>query len=379
VTDSIPAAAATCPGCGAELAAGDRFCRSCGRAVAPPTVQPSTVAPPITPAEPSSDWTKPVGGPQAEPSGDWTKPVGGPQAEPSGDWTKPVGGAQAEPSGDWTKPVGGPQAAPSSDWTKPVGGPRRSGSGCGARLADGLRAVGRGTVGCLVLLIGLGILGAVLSSLGDAGSTERPSSFAPESTPAAEPTERPIEPETEPPPPLEMELADAIAAGLVAMTAEGMNLQELALGLDSLADEALQVQVPPGTLFKPRASETQSMVVITETSIYLAPGEHVDFVLDVACAAMNKGTPGSSDRFTLATKPASSDLRKLVGSPGFADAGFRVQQFAIWTITNNPTRSGYVGLGTFGIGSGPSSAELREIKALFKAAGIDVTKYRALS
>ena len=54
------------------------------------------------------------------------------------------------------------------------------------------------------------------------------------------------------------------------------------------------------------------------------------------------------------------------------------QQLAIWTITDNPTRDGYVGLGYFGVGSGPSNAEIKEIKALFRAAGIDLDKYRAV-
>lgn len=58
--------------------------------------------------------------------------------------------------------------------------------------------------------------------------------------------------------------------------------------------------------------------------------------------------------------------------------GLRVQQFAIWTITDNPTKDGYVGIGSFGFGSGPGKTELARIKALFKAAGIPTTKYRAL-
>jgi hypothetical protein len=64
--------------------------------------------------------------------------------------------------------------------------------------------------------------------------------------------------------------------------------------------------------------------------------------------------------------------------PDFSKQSFRVQQFAIWTITDNPTRKGYVGLGTFVSGSGPSDAEMAKIKALFTAAGIDQKKYQAL-
>lgn len=87
---------------------------------------------------------------------------------------------------------------------------------------------------------------------------------------------------------------------------------------------------------------------------------------------------GKADTFTVREKPAGGDLARLVASEVFRVADFRVQQFAVWTITNDPTRSGYVRLATFGVGTGPSNAELREIKAMFRDAGIDPGDYRAL-
>jgi hypothetical protein len=69
----------------------------------------------------------------------------------------------------------------------------------------------------------------------------------------------------------------------------------------------------------------------------------------------------------------------LLKAPDFAGQTFRVRQFAIWTITDNPTRTGYVGLGSFGIGSGPRDEEIAVIRQLFVKAGLDPTAYLALA
>jgi len=38
--------------------------------------------------------------------------------------------------------------------------------------------------------------------------------------------------------------------------------------------------------------------------------------------------------FTISTGAASARLLRLLAVPDFADASFRVQQFAVWTITD---------------------------------------------
>ncbi len=100
--------------------------------------------------------------------------------------------------------------------------------------------------------------------------------------------------------------------------------------------------------------------------------------IQVACANMERGVPEESDGFTIRGAPVPEDLIKLLSLPGFLDETFRVQQFAIWTITDNPGRGEYVGLGYFGAGSGPSDEEMQRIRALFNQAGIPIERYRAL-
>jgi hypothetical protein len=65
--------------------------------------------------------------------------------------------------------------------------------------------------------------------------------------------------------------------------------------------------------------------------------------------------------------------------PEFYTETYRVQQFAIWTITDNPARGEYIGIGTFGLGTRPSDEEMNEIRYLFETAGIATGQYQALS
>ena len=205
------------------------------------------------------------------------------------------------------------------------------------------------------------------------------SNAAPTGATPAEPTTRP-ESSTSPAPtlPPAVELRQAVEAGSVAVTARGIGLERLELGLESRSEGAIRVVVNPATVFNPRSSSTQSMVVITKEVVTLEPGEEVTIGLDVACADMNRDTPDSSDGFRLDSGRPSGSLVKLFKVAGIADLDFRVKQFAIWTITDNPTRGGYVGLGYSGVGSGPSKAELQQIRDLFVEAGIDPDRYHAL-
>jgi hypothetical protein len=93
---------------------------------------------------------------------------------------------------------------------------------------------------------------------------------------------------------------------------------------------------------------------------------------------MELDAPDENDTFTISIVPAPEDLIKLLNLPDFHNETFRVQQFAIWTITDNPPRDGYVGLGYFGFGSGPNDEEMQKIQALFEKAGIPTGKYQAL-
>ncbi len=228
----------------------------------------------------------------------------------------------------------------------------------------------------IALLVALALTGGFVAACdSDAGSI--PTQEAVETDAWTPDTPEPsLEPE---PTAMAVELADALEAGFVDLSAQGRNLQQLDIELESKVEFSIEVEIRAGTRFSTSSSGVQPMIVITDTYLEIEPKAKVEWSLDVACGAMNKDEPTAKNGFRLASKPAPADVRRLVAVDAFHDATFRVQQFAIWTITDNPSRSGYVGLGIGGVGSGPTKAELREIRALFKAAGIDVANYRALS
>ena len=95
---------------------------------------------------------------------------------------------------------------------------------------------------------------------------------------------------------------------------------------------------------------------------------------------MSKKQPGRDDTFSVLPDLAPQDLVALLELAEFAFEPVRVQQFSVWTITDNPARDGYVGItAAFSAeGSGPTGDELARIRELFRLAGLDLTAYHAL-
>ncbi len=181
------------------------------------------------------------------------------------------------------------------------------------------------------------------------------------------------------PQPKAVELSEALLKGLIKVSVSGDGLESLGLSIESTSDDPLEVTVSAGTVFQANSGGTQNMVTREDGKVTVRTrGSKQSLAIDAACANMDRNTPSGSDTFIISKTPASEDLKKLLRLPGFRRKSFRVQQFAIWTITDNPSRGGYVGIGEFGFGSGPSDNELQSIKTSFEQAGISTQKYRAL-
>jgi hypothetical protein len=240
---------------------------------------------------------------------------------------------------------------------------------------------GRGIALVAVAVVGFGLFAGACDETArygdDGGSTYDSADEIVDSTPEVT-DEESSEPTLTPPPPA-IELAAAVSADKITITLRGESLQGLELTIESKIDTSIRVVVNPATMFIPGACGTQSMVVIEKEVVTLEAEETVEVELEVACAEMHDETPTSDDAFRLASKRAPSDLVKLLKLPAFGDEAFRIQQFAIWTITDNPTRTGYVGLSSSdGSGGEPTTAELERIAGLFAEAGIPAGHYRAL-
>jgi hypothetical protein len=200
--------------------------------------------------------------------------------------------------------------------------------------------------------------------------------------PPDRPTGRPQETPratTQPPEVRQIALAEAMQLGLVDAKLHGDGLQNVVVELESLANAPLEVEIALGTMLEPARSAAQTMVVTVATTIDLEPGESGSWDLPAACAKMRRDEPGGDDLFTISRSPATGDLARLLAAEDFAAASARVQQFAVWTITNDPARSRYVGLGSTlnPFGSGPSDEEFAAIRELILGAGIEPRDYRA--
>jgi len=197
-----------------------------------------------------------------------------------------------------------------------------------------------------------------------------------EPQPAASPTPLPPAPPTTA---TSVELRQALAEALAQATITGQGLERIDLILESLSEQPLEISIQAGTIFLAQTGGTQDMVVRRPQVVELpSQGSKETLTLSVACASMELNAPEESDDFTVSTAPVPEDLIKLLNLPAFLEEPFRVQQFAIWTITDNPPHGGYVGLGYFGAGSGPSDEEMQTIRALFQQAGIPTERYQAL-
>ena len=179
---------------------------------------------------------------------------------------------------------------------------------------------------------------------------------------------------------LEVELIEAEGKGLIDVSAYGAgSLEWVNLNITSRSDAPLKVTILPGTIFEPQSASVQSMVVRKERVVVVEPGATTESKrVAVACANMRRDMPGESDNLTLGISRASPDLVALLNLPDFHKEPFRIQQFAIWTITDNPECDQYVGVGLYGMGASPDDDEMTKIRVTFEKAGISIDKYRAL-
>jgi len=171
-------------------------------------------------------------------------------------------------------------------------------------------------------------------------------------------------------------LREALTDGLVVATITGRDLSQVEIKIKPKVDLNLEVEVEPGTMFISGTEGVQNMVVRKQETIYLKPNLEVGLELEVSCANMDLKQPSSSDVFTVSAEPAVEDLARLLGLEDFPFLDLLVQQFAIWTITDNPSDSfSYTGIEINGVTEYPLVFEINQIRGLFEEAGIDTTKY----
>jgi hypothetical protein len=183
------------------------------------------------------------------------------------------------------------------------------------------------------------------------------------------------------PAPTRIELKEALANGQLQAEIFGSGLDVIKLNLALKGRNPLQISVPAGTVFQPQNPKLPSMlvrqggdVVVTENS-----GQKTALNLAVASLDMNLTPPSASDTYILSKIQPAPELLKLISLPDFSAEPIAIQQYAIWTITNNPKREAYPAFGSFKNTVAASSADFQRIRALFEKAKIPISNYQALN
>ena len=175
-------------------------------------------------------------------------------------------------------------------------------------------------------------------------------------------------------------LLEAITNGWVIATISGNgSFLTIDISLESQVDFDLELSIEPGTLFESQSDGVQNMVVRSGTVAVLKPDTEIFFRLEAACANMELKTPSESDTFLVSQSATPDDLIKLLTLSEFRFESFRVQQYAVWAITDNPARPGFLALIIDDIRDRLTDDNVERILSLFQSAGIDISKYQVFS
>ncbi len=173
------------------------------------------------------------------------------------------------------------------------------------------------------------------------------------------------------------QLADLVREGKLEFEAQGRGLESLDLDLRSLIEDALEVEIPAGTLFVAETYDVQNMVVRRTEWVTLEDNDWLSLLLDVACANLELHEPGADDGFGVrGPEAAPAGLADLAAVLERERPGYDIEQAAIWIVTDN---ADYDDLGILISGFGGFGARVidEDVAAramqLVDAAGINIT------
>lgn len=136
-----------------------------------------------------------------------------------------------------------------------------------------------------------------------------------------------------------MVLADALAAGSIAIRPRGAGVNELALEVVAHAD--VELVVPTGTFFRGKPDgRFQNMITTRAVTARLAAGGTHAVMLPTACANFHRSVPGPADRFELA--PADPALHRLVTCLDERGVRDSQTQTLVWRLTDDIKRDDLV-------------------------------------
>ena len=179
----------------------------------------------------------------------------------------------------------------------------------------------------------------------------------------------------------EYELVEAVEKGRLKAKVSGVGLSEIQVDVSSrMSNPPMIIKILPGTVFSSSKPAVQNMIAVgTPETIELKPNSQKTLRVPAACLNMHREVPTGEDSFAVEKGPHHEDLAKLLALPEFFKESNRVKQFAVWTITDNPSRDSYMGIGSpfeARLDTGPTEIEIESVFELFNDAGISISKYR---
>ncbi len=172
-------------------------------------------------------------------------------------------------------------------------------------------------------------------------------------------------------------LQQALTEGLIEIEIKGMGLTQVSIKIKPKIDINMEIEIQPGTTFIAGTEGVQNMVVRERELVYIKPQAEVSLEVEASCANMYLKQPSFNDTFTISQEPANNDLVQLFSLEDFYYEPLDLQQFAVWTITDNPSGTyDYVAIDFGGYPQYPSAETIGVIRGLFENAGIDTTKFQ---
>ncbi|MCI0339508.1 MAG: hypothetical protein L0226_18195 [Acidobacteria bacterium] len=175
-----------------------------------------------------------------------------------------------------------------------------------------------------------------------------------------------------------MSLREAVARGLIEVFGDDFDIESVRINILSKASMPLEITIDAGTVFEKAPS---GKMIIKEMRIVTLPVHGNRQSINVNAADMGLcrcSDVDESDKLTVSQSSPPAEIRKLLELPEFREEDARLQQFAIWTITDNPTRNGYCKIDEGGIVTSIELEGIERIRYIFEQAGISTKKYRAL-
>ena len=176
----------------------------------------------------------------------------------------------------------------------------------------------------------------------------------------------------------DLTLAQAIDQRLLDLSFQGVDLLQVVADVRRLPDRPLRLALMPGTLLTPANADSRYQAVIVREKRVLqipAKGLAVRFRIPVLALSMSRDIPTG-----IALRPSNATADKailaLLAKPSFPQLRPAMQQYAVWTLTDNPAFDEFVGIYSGNGRVEPNRQDVAALAQVFRDAGLDTTKYR---